>query len=330
MGVNSFGVVLSLAVGNICWAQPGSNNHYQPTTNIWRNDPGTLGIPTTNWTNDDFPIDLKRDYNCEACQMLTHTVHSRFKNQLLKYSKTAYGRKSSAASEVLQVSEACSYSTWKELSDHCEFYHSYDLSATCKVLLGEIGEELEDLLVDKDLSEEKLREEACKEFCQDGSLIWREESEHITNRELKASRNTRMSAEMFERVRAEYPNLMETESGMLYSIINQDKCLKSKALNKSIRDAGSITAQYNVTFANGFSFDNTIKHGSDEVTFDLSRIVPGVQEMAGLMYPGCDFLIYMPSELAYGTRGAANAVGPNMAIIFRIQLSDHAPPTDEL
>jgi FKBP-type peptidyl-prolyl cis-trans isomerase len=49
-------------------------------------------------------------------------------------------------------------------------------------------------------------------------------------------------------------------------------------------------------------------------------VIAGWTEALQLMKPGAKWRVYIPSQLAYGTRGAGRVIGPNAALIFDIEL----------
>ena len=70
---------------------------------------------------------------------------------------------------------------------------------------------------------------------------------------------------------------------------------------------------------NGTEFDNSYKRGAPFTTA-VTGVIPGWTEILQLMKEGDQWEVYIPSELAYGERGSGQAIGPNSALIFVIEL----------
>lgn len=82
--------------------------------------------------------------------------------------------------------------------------------------------------------------------------------------------------------------------------------------------ASGIVAAYEGVFLDGEVFDT-----NDEFTFRLSNMIDGW--IIGLPYiqEGGDISLYIPSGLAYGTRGTASgSIPPNTVIAFSVQIED--------
>lgn len=55
-------------------------------------------------------------------------------------------------------------------------------------------------------------------------------------------------------------------------------------------------------------------------------MIPGWTEALQKMKPGAEWMIYVPSSLGYGERGAG-PIGPNQTLIFKIELISVQPAT---
>jgi FKBP-type peptidyl-prolyl cis-trans isomerase FklB len=56
------------------------------------------------------------------------------------------------------------------------------------------------------------------------------------------------------------------------------------------------------------------------VPFEVKSVIPGFKEVLQLMSVGSKWQVFVPSNLAYGERGAGNVIGPNATLIFEIEL----------
>ena len=101
-------------------------------------------------------------------------------------------------------------------------------------------------------------------------------------------------------------------SGLQYKVITEGKGKQPKA-------SDSVVAHYRGTLINGTEFDSSYKR-NEPATFPVAGVIKGWQEVLPLMKEGSKWQVYIPSELAYGERGAGNAIGPNEALIFDIEL----------
>ena len=54
--------------------------------------------------------------------------------------------------------------------------------------------------------------------------------------------------------------------------------------------------------------------------FPVGGVIAGWTEALQLMQEGAKWRLYIPSELAYGARGAGNSIPPHSALIFDIEL----------
>jgi FKBP-type peptidyl-prolyl cis-trans isomerase len=103
-----------------------------------------------------------------------------------------------------------------------------------------------------------------------------------------------------------------TASGLQYEIIREGR-------GASPRGSDLVTVHYKGTLVDGTTFDSSYSRG-EPATFRVNQVIQGWQEALQLMRPGGKFKVYIPPSLAYGDRGATDAIGPNQALIFEIDL----------
>ena len=103
-----------------------------------------------------------------------------------------------------------------------------------------------------------------------------------------------------------------TASGLQYKITKEGNGKNPKATD-------TVVVHYKGTTINGKEFDSSFKRG-EPATFPLNRVIKGWTE--GLMYlsEGGKATLYIPSELAYGSRGAGADIGPDETLIFDVEL----------
>lgn len=71
---------------------------------------------------------------------------------------------------------------------------------------------------------------------------------------------------------------------------------------------------------NGTKFDSSYDRGSP-ATFGVTQVIPGWTEALQLMRPGDEWMVYLPSDIAYGPNGTPGGpIGPNADLMFRMNL----------
>lgn len=83
--------------------------------------------------------------------------------------------------------------------------------------------------------------------------------------------------------------------------------------------SSTVVAHYEGRLTNGTVFDSSIKRGSP-ATFPVKGVIKGWQEALQLMPIGSKWQVYIPTDLAYGEKGAGGSIGPNEALVFDIEL----------
>jgi len=98
----------------------------------------------------------------------------------------------------------------------------------------------------------------------------------------------------------------------------QYKVIKAGTGNKpQITD--TVTTHYRGTLIDGTEFDSSYRRGKP-ATFPVKGVIAGWTEALQLMEEGAKWQLFIPPYLAYGDRGAGRAIGPNVTLIFEIEL----------
>ena len=97
----------------------------------------------------------------------------------------------------------------------------------------------------------------------------------------------------------------------------QDEAAKPKAID-------TVRVVYEGKLKTGKVFDSS-KERNDTVKFAVNQVIPGWTEGIQLVGKGGEINMWIPSELAYGERGAGQAIGPNEALQFNVKVIDVIP-----
>jgi FKBP-type peptidyl-prolyl cis-trans isomerase FklB len=131
------------------------------------------------------------------------------------------------------------------------------------------------------------------------------------------------AGEKFLAANKKKPGVVTLKNGIQYKVIT-----KGNGKKPTIND--TVVANYRGTLINGEEFDSSYKRGKP-ATFPLNGVIKGWQEVLPLMSEGSKWKVFIPSDLAYGERGAGANIGPNETLIFEIELlkvkSSPTPPS---
>lgn len=125
--------------------------------------------------------------------------------------------------------------------------------------------------------------------------------------------NNKKEGDAFLAENAKREGVTVLPSGLQYKILKAGD-------GKIPASTDSVECNYIGTFIDGKEFDNSYKMGKP-VTFKIQTgIIPGWSEALKLMPVGSKWQVFIPSQLAYGERGAGSQIGPNTTLIFEIEL----------
>jgi len=103
-----------------------------------------------------------------------------------------------------------------------------------------------------------------------------------------------------------------TESGLHYEVITMGEGPIPTA-------ASTVSVHYHGMLTDGTVFDSSVERGVP-TEFPVGGVIAGWTEALQLMPVGSKFKLVIPSDLAYGERGAGAAIGPHATLVFEVEL----------
>ena len=111
---------------------------------------------------------------------------------------------------------------------------------------------------------------------------------------------------------AKNDSVIQTESGLQYMVLKEGTGAKPGPTDE-------VTVHYTGKLIYGTVFDSSVERG-EPATFPLNKVIPGWTEGLQLMSEGAKYRLFIPSELAYGEKGAGEQILPNSTLIFDVEL----------
>ena len=116
----------------------------------------------------------------------------------------------------------------------------------------------------------------------------------------------------------EKEGVVTTESGLQYKIIKEGKGAIPTKTDK-------VKVHYKGTLIDGTEFDSSYsrkdKDGNPQpATFRANQVIKGWTEALTMMPVGSKWELYIPQELAYGSRETGAHIKPFSTLIFEVEL----------
>ena len=117
---------------------------------------------------------------------------------------------------------------------------------------------------------------------------------------------------------AKKPGIKTTKTGLQYEIIRSGN-------GPTPKKSDTVTTHYKGQLINGDIFDGSYRGkaptpADEPISFPVGGVIAGWTEALQMMKVGDKWRLFIPSELAYGERGAGADIGPGATLIFEIEL----------
>ncbi|PDP73658.1 FKBP-type peptidyl-prolyl cis-trans isomerase [Porphyromonas gingivalis] len=140
----------------------------------------------------------------------------------------------------------------------------------------------------------------------------REIEAYFMDLQQKAVKLNKEAGEEFLKINAHKESVTTLPSGLQYEVIKMGEGPKPTL-------SDTVTCHYHGTLINGIVFDSSMDRG-EPASFPLRGVIAGWTEILQLMPVGSKWKVTIPSDLAYGDRGAGEHIKPGSTLIFIIEL----------
>ncbi|MCF6366955.1 MAG: FKBP-type peptidyl-prolyl cis-trans isomerase [Bacteroidales bacterium] len=135
---------------------------------------------------------------------------------------------------------------------------------------------------------------------------------HFENQESKKYRPTVEEGEKFLKENANKKGVKVLESGLQYKVITEGN-------GDTPTSSDKVKVHYEGTLIDGTKFDSSYDR-EEPAEFGVTQVIKGWTEALQLMKEGSVWMLYIPYDLAYGSRQAGQHIKPFSTLIFKVEL----------
>ena len=144
-----------------------------------------------------------------------------------------------------------------------------------------------------------------------------EEAQEILNKYLtelqhEQSKVVKSAGEEFLQINKNKPGVNVLPSGLQYQVLKEGN-------GKIATAKDTVRCHYHGTLIDGTVFDSSYDRG-EPAEFGVTQVIAGWVEALQLMPEGSKWRLFVPSDLAYGSRGAGQHIQPDSTLIFDVEV----------
>lgn len=137
-------------------------------------------------------------------------------------------------------------------------------------------------------------------------------TDFLQKQEEEKGKEAREAGEAFLADNATKEGVVVLPSGLQYLVLEEGNGKKPAATDQ-------VKCHYEGRLIDGTVFDSSYRRG-EPATFPLNGVIAGWTEGLQLMGEGAKHRLFIPYNMAYGTRGAGASIPPYAALIFDVEL----------
>lgn len=137
-------------------------------------------------------------------------------------------------------------------------------------------------------------------------------TDFLQQQEEAKGKEAREAGEAFLADNAQKEGVVVLPSGLQYLVLEEGNGKKPAATDQ-------VKCHYEGRLIDGTVFDSSYRRG-EPATFPLNGVIAGWTEGLQLMGEGAKHRLFIPYNMAYGTRGAGASIPPYAALVFDVEL----------